>query len=488
MRHLFISISLLFLSGILIAQQSTYTRIFSGPSYDDGVAAYRLPNKEIRLVGNTGSYGHGGTDIWLIALDSNGNFLWQKFYGTPENEKATDAIMTPQGDLFIIGYTDKYYAESYQLYFLGLDILGQVITSKTYGGKNWDFGYGICQTSDSTFALVGETYSQGNGQSDVYLLHLNRTGDVLWTKTYGGANEDRGNAIKLAGNQDLIVAGATKSYGNGTSDFYLLRLDSNGDSIWTKVYHDITDAEFLDVLPTPDTALVVCGYHLDSLDTYRDMDLMKFSDAGNLIWDHRYQFLEGSDCYANSLVNRSNGSILFGGTSTYRPTADARVIQSDSGGWWQSSVFLGTNNFDDFGYKITADDFHGEHYFMIGTTKGYGVSRSGVFLIRLDSNLYADTNRLVDFPTAISENTNTQSIQIYPNPSQDILNIQLPNQIIDGELRIYDLVGRQVFFEKLGSSIYIEVNTQSLNNGLYQIVIQSSKRLYKSKFVKSSSN
>lgn len=486
MRHLIILISFFFLSGILMAQQSTYTRVFSGPSYDEGVAAYRLPNKEIRLVGNTGSYGHGSTDIWLIALDSNGVFLWQKFYGTPEIEKATDAIMTPQGDLFIVGYTNKYYSESYQLYFLGLDSQGQVIVSRTYGGKDWDFGNGICQTSDSTFALVGETYSQGNGQGDVYVLHLNRLGDTLWTRTYGGLGQDKGSAIKLADYKDLIVAGATKSFGNGTFDFYLLRLDSYGDTIWTQVRHHITDAEYLDVLITLDTSLVVCGYHKDTLDTYRDMDLMKFTDSGNLIWDHQYQFLEGSDCYANSLVNRHNGSILFGGTSTFRPTADARVIQSDSGGWWQSSVFLGTNAHDDFGYKITADPFHGEHYFMIGTTKGYGVSRTGLFFVRFDSNLYADTNRWVDFPTSIIDNTDENSIQIFPNPAQDFLYITVPKQFEEGELRIYNMTGSQVLVEKLSPNSPLEINIQTLRNGMYQIVLQSSKRLYQSKFIKHS--
>ncbi len=486
MRRLITFIFLFFYMGILMAQQETYTRIFSGMSYDEGIAAFRLPNKEIRLIGNTGSYGHGSTDIWLIALDSNGDFLWHKFYGTPEIEKATDAIMTPQGDIFIVGSTSQYYSKSYQVYFLGLDPYGQIIASESYGGKDWDFAYGICQTSDSTFAIVGETYSKGAGQSDVYLLHVNRQGDTLWTKTYGGLMEDRGSSVKLMPDQGLIVTGTTKSFGNGSFDFYLLRLNPQGDTLWTNVLNHITDAELLDVLIKPDTSIVTCGYRKDTMDTYRDFDLKEYSQEGNLVWDHYVEFHEGSDCYASTIINRPNGNILFGGTSTYRPTADARIIQADSEGWFKSSVFLGTNEAPDYGHKLTRDIFHGEHYFMIGTTKGYGVSMSGLFFIRVDSNLYADTTRIVDLPTSVLTSNRSQKASLYPNPVQDYLSIEFEKWFEGGELRVYDLIGREVIQKRLRAGQSFEIDTRELSNGMYQILIKGQKDLFQYRFIKQS--
>ena len=482
----FLIFILLILSATIFAQQNTYTRIFSGSSYDEGIAAFRLPNKEIRLIGNTGSFGHGSTDIWLIALDSNGDFLWQKFYGTPEIEKAMDAIMTPQGDIFIVGTTTQYYSKSYQVYFLGLDSYGQIITANTYGGVDWEFGYGLCQTTDSTFAIVGETYSYGHGQSDIYVLKVNRQGDTLWTKTYGGSLEDRAKSIKLMPDSSLIIAGASKSYGNGTYDYYFLRINQIGDTLWSRILHHITDAEFMDVLVNPDASLVFCGYQKDSADTYRDNALIKFSEQGDLYWNHCYHFHESSDAYASTIVSRPNGNIIFGGTSTYRPTADARVIESDSGGWFESSTFIGTNDADDFGYKITQDLFHGEYYFMIGSTKGYGVSMSGLFFVRFDSSLYYDTTRIVDLPTAISSESNSQQILLYPNPAQSQIYIQLSEYLGISDLRIYDLNGREVIHKSIIGGATIKIDIHSLSNGFYQIRITNDQSLLRSQFIKQS--
>jgi hypothetical protein len=482
----FLIFILLILSATIFAQQNTYTRIFSGSSYDEGIAAFRLPNKEIRLIGNTGSFGHGSTDIWLIALDSNGDFLWQKFYGTPEIEKAMDAIMTPQGDIFIVGTTTQYYSKSYQVYFLGLDSYGQIITANTYGGVDWEFGYGLCQTTDSTFAIVGETYSYGHGQSDIYVLKVNRQGDTLWTKTYGGSLEDRAKSIKLMPDSSLIIAGASKSYGNGTYDYYFLRINQIGDTLWSRILHHITDAEFMDVLVNPDTSLVFCGYQKDSADTYRDIALIKYNDQGSLLWNRCYLFHESSDAYASTIVSRPNGNIIFGGTSTYRPTADARVIESDSDGWFESSIFIGTNDADDYGYKMTQDLFHGEHYFMIGSTKGYGVSMSGLFFVRFDSNLYHDTTRIIDLPTAIPNKINSQQILLYPNPAQSQIYIQLSEYLGISDLRIYDLNGREVIHKSIIGGATIKIDIHSLSNGFYQIRITNGQSLLRSQFIKQS--
>ena len=105
-------VSILFVSAV--TAQSTYTQVYSGNSYDEGVAAFRLPNNEIRLLGNTGSFGDGNTDVWLIALDSSANFLWHKYYGGTQIELIQEVVMTPEGDLFMVGSTTQNTSKSYQ--------------------------------------------------------------------------------------------------------------------------------------------------------------------------------------------------------------------------------------------------------------------------------------------------------------------------------------------------------------------------------------
>ena len=478
-------IGMLMLVSAALAQKATYTRIFSGPSYDEGIAAFRLPNHEIRIVGNTGSYGHGMTDIWLIALDSNGDFLWHKFYGTTEVEKAQDAIMTPEGDIFIVGFTSRNYSKSYQIYFLGLDSLGQVIGSGAYGGKDWEFGYSICRTSDSTFALAGETFSYGAGQGDAYLVEVNRRGDTLRTRTYGGPDEDRAWSVKQMPDSSLMLAGGSKSFGNGSFDFYALRLNRTGDTLWSESYSYPTDAEFYAVLIDADTNLVMGGYQKDSAATYRDIDL-KFLDAeGNLFLDQHAYLRELSESYISSIVCRPNRELILGGLSSYRPSADARVIRTDSMGYWINSIFLGTNEKDDVAHKLTPDYFHGEYYFMCGTTEDYGVSGSGVFFVRFDSLLNVDTTRMVDLPSSIFREENDKvNVSVYPDPATSHLNIDfdVAQKILD--IKVYDVSGREVLSFPGGNNKSIFIDIGHIKPGYYILSIELEKRYIRRKFIK----
>ena len=472
---------------VSIAQQGTYTRIFSGPSYDEGIAAFRLPNKEIRLIGNTGSFGHGNTDVWLIALDSSGNFLWHKFYGGPNIEKVEDAVMTSKGDIFMVGSTTQNTNASYQVYFLGVDQYGQIISYNNYGGTNWEFGHGIDLVTDSTFVLTGETYSYGMGQSDVYVLKVNRKGDTLWTKTYGGLKEDRGNDINLMPDSGFMVVGATKSFGNGSMDSYMLRLNEIGDTVWTKVVSHISDAEYYSMAISPDTAVVCVGYLSDTLNTYHDVDVAKFDQYSNFKWSAAGQLSEGEECNIKSIFRDDNGDYIYCGiTNKFSSSqySNIRVARISSAGWWQSSVTIG-ESMEEVGNAISLDDFNGKHYFLIGTTKSYDVKRSGIFFVRLDSNFNFDTTRIIDTPTQINQAGQSQSIKIFPNPAYDYLNLDFSNINESGELNIIDMFG------KIIKTVQIDANTNNfrisianLENGAYIISYQSRKMLFLQQFIK----
>ncbi|MCK5857506.1 MAG: T9SS type A sorting domain-containing protein [Bacteroidales bacterium] len=486
MRFL-VLIAVFLISSFSMAQQETYTHIYSGPSYDEGIAAFRLPNKEIRLIGNTGSFGSGNTDVWLIALDSNGGFLWHKFYGGTKIEKAEDAVMNSKGDLFIVGSTTQNSLASYQVYFLGLDQYGQIIGYNNYGGHDWDLGKGICLINDTTFALVGETYSAGAGQSDLYLLTVNQFGDTLWTKNYGGSMSDRGNSIELLPDGGFVIAGATESYGNGSFDSYMLRTNSQGDTIWTKVVEHITDAEFLDVVVNPDTTLVFSGYRKDTLDTYRDINLEKYDQNANFIWSRFNALSEGKDCYAKSLIREPNGLFTFCGITTefaHSQFSDARIVRTTPSGWWEESNSLGDMK-QDMGNSVLLDDFHGKHYFLIGTTKSYDVSMSALYFVRLDSNFNTDTTRNVFTPTAIEVSRLKESIKVYPNPVDDILYVEIPKNERVIAFQVYDMKGREIpSLERNKVDSKFVISTQNLRKGVYLLTLRTQKSTYIIRFIK----
>jgi hypothetical protein len=99
---------------------------------------------------------------------------------------------------------------------------------RTYGGSNLDEGRGAGQTADGGYIVSGWTKSFGSGDYDFYLIKTNASGDTLWTRTYGGPNEDYGYGVSHAADGGYIVGGTTLSYGAGMEDVYLIKTDANG--------------------------------------------------------------------------------------------------------------------------------------------------------------------------------------------------------------------------------------------------------------------
>jgi hypothetical protein len=118
---------------------------------------------------------------------------------------------------------------------LNTNLYPQVTFERTYGGILGEFAYGCQQTSDSNYIIVGVTRSFGSGGNDVWLVKIDTLGDTLWTKTYRGVEDDGGRAIQQTQDGGYVIAGHTFS-GAGFHSVYVLRTDSIGDTLWTRSY------------------------------------------------------------------------------------------------------------------------------------------------------------------------------------------------------------------------------------------------------------
>jgi hypothetical protein len=114
--------------------------------------------------------------------------------------------------------------QSIDVWILKLDTVGDTIWTRNYGGSERDYGRSVQQTNDGGYIIAGDTKSFGAGDYDIYLIKTDGNGDSIWTKTYGGLNNDCGYSIQQTSDGGYIVAGYTESFGAGYSDVWLLKI------------------------------------------------------------------------------------------------------------------------------------------------------------------------------------------------------------------------------------------------------------------------
>lgn len=195
---------------------------------------------------------HGEHDAWIVKLNQNGSLVWQRSLGGSAGEVAKAVQQISDGAYIVSGYTDSNDGDvsgnhgSSDCWIVKLDPDGNIIWQKALGGSNDDRANDIHETSDGGFIVVGYSNSNdgqvsgNNGDYDFWVLKLDENGNIVWQKSLGGSGVDAAYNVQEIENQNYIVAGYSGSNdgdvsGNhGAEDFWIIRLDANGNLLWQK--------------------------------------------------------------------------------------------------------------------------------------------------------------------------------------------------------------------------------------------------------------
>jgi hypothetical protein len=162
-------------------------------------------------------------------LNNDGTVAWQKSYaGSGYNNYAQSIQQTSDGGFIVAGGTDSFGAGVWDFWVLKLNSNGTVAWQKRYGGSGYDWAYSIRQTIDGGYIVAGRRDVYVLENYDFWVLKLNSDGTVSWQKRYGGGSEDQAYSIQQTSDGGYIVAGNTYSFGAGSCNFWVLKLNSDG--------------------------------------------------------------------------------------------------------------------------------------------------------------------------------------------------------------------------------------------------------------------
>jgi len=279
------------------------------------------------------------TPIPATAEPGSTSGTWFKTYGGSRDDVGWDVLLADDGGYYILGTTNLEFEPERRgdIYLIRADAAGQVLWEKTYGGEGYEEGLTIVAAGDGGLVIAGVTTSFGAGGMDAYLIKVDRDGNELWSRTYGGPLDEMAGAQQTADGghilggyivdpNDVVADPGAAGYGGfaGRSNLYLVRTDADGNELWSRTFGGENNVLASAGLQTPDggiLALATITYFPASDD---DLYLLKLDGDGNEVWSRTWE--EGRST-AYGLIATSDGNYLIVGS--YAPVEDTDHSEAD---------------------------------------------------------------------------------------------------------------------------------------------------------------
>lgn len=252
------------------------SKTYGGNEYDMAQSIIQTNDGSYVIAGLT--YNElGYTDLLIIKVNSDGNILWQKTLGGQKDEYANSILETKDDGLLIVSHSESKDENidgkgKFDAWLLKLNPNGDVVWQRTYGGPNSDILNSIILTTDNNYLLVGRSYStigdvdKNQGGPDFWILKIDLFGNIIWSKTYGGSYTDYAVSVINDVNGGYVFVGNTASkdgdidYNNGILNYCIYSINSEGVINWSNTYGG-SDRDFVgSVCKSVDGHYLLSGY------------------------------------------------------------------------------------------------------------------------------------------------------------------------------------------------------------------------------------
>jgi len=467
--------------------QEYFYKTYGGNGYDVGMDVIQLESdSSYVIVGSSSSSGQSPNQVLLMQVDKLGNFMNAHFFGGERSDIGVKVMHKENEGYWIAGYSNSFSNNAnYDFYLIKLNENFEFQWQQTYGTNNWERLWDAVLLPDNGVLLVGEVEGEGHAGKDAFVVRTDENGDAVWQETYSGLEDDVVYACALFDASSVLIAG---KWGTTTSDAWMARIDFNGNIIWSRTDYLVGQGtgEISGLVKTDERIYIHGNYTPNPFqeDNYRSFRIMCQLDGTVFLPTHFY--------FENSLMESMVGicavepNNVIGVVETQNPSF---VLNNGP-----RALLYGYNiNLDYVGYNHTVfgskinlkriiKSIDSPGYFVIvGYTGDAGMEIGGasVVLIKLDnqiSSLETVTNSSILALDSFEE----IGFSFYPNPSNAVVNIQLPDELQAITFVVYDAVGQKVM-----SGFYqSELDFSSLSAGQYQLVLETNQGLKALRFQK----
>lgn len=306
---------------------SLFSKVFGGYGNEESKEIIATSDGNYMIVGASNSISIPDNQMQVIKVDAAGNQLWTQYYGDLSYQSARSVKQCPDGGYILAGKTISAGMASIQL--VKTNSTGGTMWTKTIGGTGSLEGKSILVNVDGSYTLsVDDSISLVN-DSDVRIMKIDPTGTtIIWNNLYGGTEKDITKMLQPTSDGGYIVTALSRSFGWFNPDFWILKLDAMGDTMWTKNYGGSDHEHCYAVRQTSDSGYIVVGHSRSNPNGLRieEMYLIKLNSNGELttVGVNEYAFNNGLMVHPNP----SSGVVNLNLTGKYESGSVCKIMNA----------------------------------------------------------------------------------------------------------------------------------------------------------------
>ncbi|MCK5146989.1 T9SS type A sorting domain-containing protein [bacterium] len=288
-------------------------------------------NRERLICCETFERGSNAGNIVLLKFDGEDNIVFDQIISMPGAQYCAEIVEDAQGYL-LVGWTSEGVNDSRDGLVIRIDFDGYVTWHKTFGGAARDDFRSVCRAADGGWICCGQTFSQGDGEGDLWLVKLDSLGNQVWELVYGSVLPDWGSAIRPIHGNGYMVAGSQGTT-NKNMQMLALSVSDAGDVNWSRQL-GVADYECGEAVVVDGTeAAYFIGSGSTIYQSLMDVFVVKISIEGNVAWQRRYGNGSFYDYGVSGCINEAGRLMVLGNSKSNSDNQhDALLIELDEDG------------------------------------------------------------------------------------------------------------------------------------------------------------